>query len=427
MNRLMLLVLILALSGCAISKTRYESTSAWIDPARGLVLIEVAHPEVFTGCDTMSGDRQCRETRGYSDYRTVVVNVDESRISGEGLTLGPTAPVLLGYPTLAPREFTGRVNVVEVIAELPVSYIPYAPLSGGGWVYYEPGRKRIATVTNSVRFAAANFDRLVAIGGDEAFVRIVDVSEGAIRVAKQPRGLPESIFSFKALKLEVPAENLDKLSVSPSGELIAYGTADLKNIVVLDDSGAVKSQLSFDYKVDFAFISNDFLMTVERDSDEPRVELVTVLDERTPLPSTQIDLAKRVLMVGTPIVAFEQPDGIIFISETGGMAEFPTPVGSVSIDGTLIYLMYDDPVAGERVLIEFDMETGEEQEVGRFEGYATLLGRVDETLVVYSPNPLLPGTVLYLIDSEITEMHISTRQKEGLPTTVFGPISGATK
>ncbi len=426
MNRLMLPVLILALSGCAIPNTRYESTSAWIDPARGLVLIEVAHPEVFTGCDTMSGDRQCRETRRYSDYRTVVVDINEGRISGEGITVGPTAPVLQGYPLLAPREFTGRVNVVEVIAEEPVSYIPYAPLSGGGWVYYEPGRKRVATVTDSVRFAAADFDHLVALGGDASVVRVVDTSNGTIRVAKQPRGLPDSVFSFQPLKLQTPPEDLELLSVSPSGEFIAYSAIDPPRIIVVNDSGEMKNEVLFPSPVDFAFIAENLLLTVERDSDEPRVDLVTVEGEHSALPSAQIDLKKRVLMVGTSIVAFEQPDGIVFVSELGGMAEFPTPVGPVSIDGSLIYLMYDDSVAGERVLIEFNMESGEEQEVGRFEGYATLLGRVNEVLVVYSPNPLLPGTVLYLIDSEITEMHISTRLK-GLPTTVFGPISGAAK
>jgi hypothetical protein len=426
MNRLILLVLILALSGCAIPNTRYESTSAWIDPARGLVLIEVAHPEVFTGCDTMSGDRQCRETRGYSDYRTVVVDIEEGRISGQGITVGPTAPVLQGYPLLAPREFTGRVNVVEVIAEESVSYIPYAPLSGGGWVYYAPGRKRVATVTDSVRFAAADFNQLIALGGDSAFVRVVDISEGKIRVAKQPRGLPDSVFSFQPLKLQTPPEDLELLSVSPSGELIAYSAIDPPRIIVVNDSGELKNEVFFPAPVDFAFIDEDLLLTVERNSDEPRVDLVTVKGEHSALPSTQIDLKKRVLMVGTSIVAFEQPDGIVFVSELGGMAEFPTPVGPVSIDGSLIYLMYDDLVAGERVLIEFDMESGEEQEVGRFEGYATLLGRVNDTLVVYSPNPLLPGSVLYLIDSEITEMHISTRLM-GLPTTVFGPISEAAK
>lgn len=426
MNRLILPVLILAATGCAIPTTRYESTSAWIDPARGLVLIEVAHPEVFTGCDTMSGDRQCRETRGYSDYRTIVVDIKEGRISGEGSTVGPTAPVLQGYPLLAPREFTGRVNVVEVIADEPVSYIPYAPLSGGGWVYYEPGRKRLATVTDSVRFAAADFDQLIALGGDESFVRIVDISKDTIRVAKQSQGLPDPVFSFRPLKLETPAENLDRLSVSPSGEFIAYAATDPPRIIVMNDAGEVKNEVLFPTPVDFAFIDEDLLLTVERDSDEPRVELVTVAGEHSALPSTRIDVKKRVLMVGTSIVAFEQPDGIVFVSETGGMAEFPTPVGPVSIDGPLIYLMYDDSVAGERVLIEFDMESGEEQEVGRFEGYATLIGRVNETLVVYSPNPLLPGTVLYLIDSEITEMHISTRH-QGQPLTVFGPISGAAR
>ncbi len=426
MNRSRLLILALTLTGCVSTPPRYESTSAWVDPDRGLVLIEVAHPEVFVGCDTMSGSRDCRERRGYSDYRTIVVDVEEGRISGEASTTGPTAPVLLNYPALAPREFTGRVNVVEVIADQTVSYIPYTPLAGGGWVYYEPGRKRIATVTNTVRFAAADFDQLVALGGDQTSVRIVDISNGAIRVAKQPRGLPDSIFAFKTLKLATPAENLEQLSTTPSGEFIAYASENSSKIIIVDDSGSLKNELSFPYPVDFAFIDEDLLITVERGVDEPIVDLVTVAGEHSTLISSKIDLGKRVLMVGTRIVAFEQADGIVFVSRTGGIAEFPKPVGPVSIDGSLIYLIYDDTVAGERVLIEFDMETGEEVEVGRFEGYATLLGRVDDALIVYSPNPLLPGSVLYVITDEIIEMHISTRLA-GQPLTVFGPISEATK
>lgn len=415
-----LLLLLVAMSvGCAYGKPRYESTSAWIDPERGLVLLEVAHPEVFVGCDTNNGSRDCREKRGYTNYRTIVVDIAEGRVSGEAVTSGPTAPILEGYPTTAPREFSGRVNVVELIAGDAVSYLPYAPTSSG-WLYFEPGRKRVAFVDQDARFFAADFDELLGMGIDGSTLRVLDRSSGQVRVAATSIESPTTL-AFTPLTEHLPDAGV---SLSPNARYLSFPTPEGRQVQVLDlkDGSSGFMSFDFDYAVDAAFIANDTLLVVQRKASEPEVQLVELSGERTPLVPESMGLRNRILMPGTPIVAFVQTGGVVFVSPDGGFAEFPHPVGPVSIDGTRIHLMYDDQEAGDRVLVEFNMETGEEFELGRFEAFATLLGKHRDTLVVYSPNPLLPGTVLYLVDDEITEMHISTRV-DNEPLTVFGPIT----
>lgn len=414
-----LLLFVAILAGCAYGKPRYESTSAWIDPERGLVLLEVAHPKVFVGCDTNHGSRDCREQRGYKNYRTVVVDIKEGRIVGEAITSGPTAPILEGYPTTAPRVFSGRVNVVEYIAGDPISYLPYAPTSSG-WLYVEPGRKRVAVVDQQARFFAADFDELMGMGIDETTLRIVDRSSGHVRVASTHIENPTAL-TFTPLDEHLPDAGV---SLSPNARHLSFPTPDGRQVRVLDlgDMSSGSKTFDFDYPVDAAFISNDTLIVVQRKASEPEVHLVELSGQRTPLVSEALGLRNRVLMPGTPIVAFVQTRGVVFVSPDGGFAEFPPPIGPVSIHDSRIHLMYDDHDAGDRVLVEFNMETGEEFELQRFEPVATLLGKYQGTLVVYAPNPLLPGTLLYLVNEATTHIPIST-QVEGENLTVFGPIN----
>ena len=416
MKTIFLLLVAATAIGCVTASPRYESTAAWIDPQNGFVLVEVAHPEAFVGCDTSNGDRDCRQRRGYQDYRTVVVDVGEGRISGEARSTLPTAPVLLGYPDLAPREFAARVSVLEVIGDATVSYQPYTPIPGA-WLYWEPGRKRVGVVSKTQNFAATDVNELVALGADTESVRVIDRKDGKLRFAKQPRSMPQP-FLLAPIEPEIP-KDIDVITVSPSGQFVAY--VSNTDVNVLDADAKTLQVIPLTFSADVAFIDDWTLLAVERDNDEPQTVLVMLDGTQVPLASMKVNLEHRVLLPNTATVGFSQPDGIVFVSEDGGLAEFPTPVGPVSVDDKTIFLMYDDRESGDRVLIGFDMESGEEAELGRFDGYSTLLGSVDGTLIVYSPNPLLPGTVLYMIAEEIFEMHVSTRLN-GQPTTVFGPI-----
>lgn len=416
MKQFLLLALVAMAMGCVYGKPRYESTSAWIDPSRGLVLLEVAHPEVFVGCDTMSGDRACREKRRYSDYRAVVVNVGEGRVSGEAAMATPMSPVLEGYPALAPREFAGRVHVIEEIAGDTVNYMPFAP-APYGWLYWSPSRKRIAIGADRPAFVAANFDELVAMGLHDGVVRLVDIHEGGIRVGVTTLEDPQNVL-MQPLAANLP---LDGLSVSPSATALGVPVGDGKTLSVLDLQTGQRRDFVFDYAVDAAFVSDDALVVLERKAQEPRMQLLTLEDERIDLVSQPMGLRKRVLLPGTNVVAFEQRLGVVFMNPQGAFAEFPRPQGPVSIDGDRIHLMYDDSAAGDRVLVEFNMASGEEVEMARFDSFSTLLGRSGESLVVYSPNPFLPGTVLYLVDENVTEVHVSTKVEDEF-LTVFGPV-----
>ncbi|MEZ4458301.1 MAG: hypothetical protein R3E66_00970 [bacterium] len=416
MKTIFLLIVAATVTGCVTAPPRYESTAAWIDPQNGFVLVEVARPDSFVGCDTSNGDRDCRERRGYADYRTVVVDIEEGRISGEARSTLPTAPVLLGYPDLAPREFAARVSVLEVIGDATVAYQPYMPIPGA-WLYWEPGRKRIGVVSKTQSFAATDVDELVALGADVESVRVIDRKDGRLRFAKQPRSMPGP-FLMAPIEPALP-KDIEAITVSPSGQHLAFAANADINVLDLDTNNRQTIPLVF--PADVAFIDDETMLVVERNSDEPQTLMVMLDGTQVPLASMQVNLTQRVLLPNTTTVGFSQPDGIVFVSEDGGLAEFPPPVGPVSVDDQMVFLMYDDRESGDRVLIGFDMESGEEAELGRFDGYSTLLGSVDGTLVVYSPNPLLPGTVLYLVAEEIIEMHISTRL-DGMPTTVFGPI-----
>jgi len=415
---------------------RFEVMSAYVVPSADLVVAEVAR-QVQVPC----GAEECEEEYDYVDLRTIMVHGATARISGQGRPEGPTTPLIVSIDPedtdTRPLEFPMPPRFsIKTAPDSEFELVQRTP-DGTGWLYRNLDLEMVALLRASGAFLiSADISESSFLGSSNTRIQLAEVRGEELWYATVSIDRPKVSLTLNIQELAVEEGELglkmNEPIYSESGLLIAFYVLDQevdgvlstskKRVAVYDMERKVRVRtIESEHPTELAFVHDHAVLLVRRPRPtDPTLSFMALNSEEESAFEKPFSINLRRQVTGSMVRAFFQQDSVVYIGPSGEKAQFPRPRGAVLGSGPIFYQLFAEE--SSTILVQFDIVSGEEVELGRFGLDAMLLGQISAGLVVIDLHTQAPGALIHVVDpiNDTTDIIPLTVEYKGSRIPVHG-------